>query len=217
MGLSAVPDYEDFGDHAGVLDALDAAVDALTRLDVTALSHEQLLDVLERTETAARRLPVSGHRVINRLKAEATAAAPTPVAPSPPTAPRPTTPPWTGVPADKPTSTTSPWPADRTTASSTPTAGKPDNSPTAAPNGSDHPTSPTTNHQRLPPPRTHAHRPRRRGPGVSRLAEDSAEQARGGAPEYLRPAPVTVVGGGGVVADGQRGPVPRYLSPGHWH
>jgi hypothetical protein len=71
MGLSAVPDYEDFGDHAGVLDALDVAVDALTCLDVSGLSHEQLLEVLERTETAVRRLPVAGHRVINRLKGEA--------------------------------------------------------------------------------------------------------------------------------------------------
>ncbi|MCW2558537.1 MAG: hypothetical protein JWP55_2501, partial [Mycobacterium sp.] len=58
MGLSAVPDYEDFGDHAEVLDALDVAVDALACLDVSGLSHEQLLEVLERTETAVRRLPV---------------------------------------------------------------------------------------------------------------------------------------------------------------
>src|SRR5882757_2778484 len=71
MGLSAVPAFEDFGDHAGVLDALDAAVDALTCLDVSGLSHQQLLTVLDRTETAVRRLPVSGHRAINRLKAEA--------------------------------------------------------------------------------------------------------------------------------------------------
>lgn len=71
MGLRAVPDYEDFGDHAGVLDALDVAVDALACLDVSGLSHEQLLEVLERTETAVRRLPVAGHRVINRLKGEA--------------------------------------------------------------------------------------------------------------------------------------------------
>jgi hypothetical protein len=47
---------------------------------------------------------------------------------------------------------------------------------------------------------------------VSRLAQ----QARGGAPEDLRPAAVTVVGGDEVVADGQREPVSRYLSPGHW-
>jgi hypothetical protein len=71
MSLSAVPDYEDCGDHEGVLDALDAAVDALVSLDVGALSHEQLLNVLERTEIAARRLPVAGHRAINRLAAEA--------------------------------------------------------------------------------------------------------------------------------------------------
>ncbi|MCU1695204.1 MAG: hypothetical protein JWR34_1267, partial [Mycobacterium sp.] len=71
MSLSAVPDYEDFGDHLRVLDALDVAVDALACLDVSGLSHQQLLTVLERTETAVRRLPVSGHRVINRLKAEA--------------------------------------------------------------------------------------------------------------------------------------------------
>jgi hypothetical protein len=71
MSLSAVPDYEDCGDHVGVLDALDAAVDALAALDVGALSHADLLDMLERTEVAARRLPVSGHRAINRLKGEA--------------------------------------------------------------------------------------------------------------------------------------------------
>src|SRR5882757_621311 len=71
MSLSAVPDYEDHGDHLRVLGALDAAVDALACLDVAALSHGQLLTVLERTENVVRRLPVSGHRVINRLKAEA--------------------------------------------------------------------------------------------------------------------------------------------------
>ena len=74
MSLSAVPDYGDHGtsgEHVEVLDALDAAVDALAALEVGALSHEQLLDVLERTEVAARRLPVPGHRVINRLAAEA--------------------------------------------------------------------------------------------------------------------------------------------------
>ncbi|MDT5196380.1 MAG: hypothetical protein QOH20_3134 [Mycobacterium sp.] len=71
MSLSAVPDYEDDEDYVVVLGALDAAVDALACLDVGALTHVQLLDVLERTEVAVRRLPVSGHRVINRLKAEA--------------------------------------------------------------------------------------------------------------------------------------------------
>ena len=71
MSLSAVPDYEDHGDHLRVLGALDAAVDALACLDVAGLSHGQLLTVLERTENVVRRLPVSGHRVINRLKSEA--------------------------------------------------------------------------------------------------------------------------------------------------
>jgi hypothetical protein len=70
MGLSAVPDYED-GEHLRVLDVLDVAVDALAGLDVTGLTHEQMLDVMQRTETAIRRLPVSGHRMINRLATEA--------------------------------------------------------------------------------------------------------------------------------------------------
>ncbi|MDT5129086.1 MAG: hypothetical protein QOH54_4730, partial [Mycobacterium sp.] len=63
MSLSAVPDYEDDEDYVVVLGAFDAAVDALACLDVGALTHVQLLDVLERTEVAVRRLPVSGHRV----------------------------------------------------------------------------------------------------------------------------------------------------------
>jgi hypothetical protein len=60
MGLSAVPDYADFGDLAGVLDALDVAVDALTCLDVSGLSHEQLLEVLERTEPPSAGCPCRG-------------------------------------------------------------------------------------------------------------------------------------------------------------
>jgi Domain of unknown function (DUF222) len=59
------------GGFVAVLDALDAAMGATAAIDVAALTHADILTLLERLEVVARRLPVPGHRAINRLAAEA--------------------------------------------------------------------------------------------------------------------------------------------------
>jgi Domain of unknown function (DUF222) len=53
------------------LDALDAAFDDVAAMSLDALTHPELLNVLDRVEVLTRRLPVVGHRVLSRLAAEA--------------------------------------------------------------------------------------------------------------------------------------------------
>src|SRR3984957_9585248 len=57
-----------------VLDALDAALDAVVDADIDMLSPPELLALLQRFERVRRRLPVAEHRAINKLAREATPA-----------------------------------------------------------------------------------------------------------------------------------------------
>jgi Domain of unknown function (DUF222) len=57
-----------------VLERLDAAVDDLTALRFDALTTPERLRVLERLEMACRRLPVTGHALINQLRQQASEA-----------------------------------------------------------------------------------------------------------------------------------------------
>ncbi|MDT5337992.1 MAG: hypothetical protein QOD90_3497 [Mycobacterium sp.] len=59
------------GAAADALAALRVARDRVAALDVDALTHTELLEVLDHLETDTRRTPVVAHRVINRLAAEA--------------------------------------------------------------------------------------------------------------------------------------------------
>lgn len=54
------------------LDDLDAAIDDVLGLGFEVLGTAQRLEVLERLETAARRLPVPGHELVNELGRQAT-------------------------------------------------------------------------------------------------------------------------------------------------
>jgi Domain of unknown function (DUF222) len=66
--------YSDRDDVVAVLDRLDAAVDDLAGLRFDALTTPERLRVLERLETAGRRLPVPGHALINQLRQQASEA-----------------------------------------------------------------------------------------------------------------------------------------------
>lgn len=59
------------GAVASALAGLQAARDAVNALDLTALSHTELLEVLDTLEVDSRRAPVLAHRVVTRLSAEA--------------------------------------------------------------------------------------------------------------------------------------------------
>jgi hypothetical protein len=67
MGSSGGSDRETI---LAALAALEAAEDAVTGLSFDALTHPELLTVLSRRETLARRQPAVDHRLINRLAAE---------------------------------------------------------------------------------------------------------------------------------------------------
>ena len=54
-----------------VLGELDAVLDKVAAVNVDALTHPELLAVLDRLETHRRRHPVIEHRLIARLAAEA--------------------------------------------------------------------------------------------------------------------------------------------------
>ena len=56
---------------AAALAALKAAREAVDGIDLMALSHRELLQVTDALEEDARRAPVMGHRILNRLAAEA--------------------------------------------------------------------------------------------------------------------------------------------------
>jgi hypothetical protein len=53
------------------LDTLDAAFDTVADMPMDALTHRQVLTVMDRMERLTRRMPIVGHRLIARLAAEA--------------------------------------------------------------------------------------------------------------------------------------------------
>jgi hypothetical protein len=61
-----------FEEAIAAYDALDAALDRIDALDLDALSTPQRMALLERNQTAQRRLPALGHELINELAARGT-------------------------------------------------------------------------------------------------------------------------------------------------
>src|SRR6202035_5229069 len=71
MSSAAILDREAM---TSVLDALDAALDAVVDADIDMLSPPELLAMLQRCERVRRRLPAVEHGLINKLGREATPA-----------------------------------------------------------------------------------------------------------------------------------------------